>query len=256
MISSSNTKLIKSLHLKKFREKHKLYTIEGVKLIRDYLRSNIKIEMLLAKPELVESLTEGEKKQIESIIIANDRELKQLSNLKTPNNGIAILKVPEEGFDLTDLSQKLCIMLDNIQDPGNLGTIIRVAAWFGIDNILCSPDSVDQYNPKVIQASMGAMLHVKVIPLPLQTILSEAARKKVPIYATTLNGESVYTSRLSDNGIILFGNESKGLSSELLKQVTHNLLIPSFHSPAAGIDSLNVGMSAAIICSEFRRRNN
>jgi RNA methyltransferase, TrmH family len=148
----------------------------------------------------------------------------------------------------------LTAALDFVQDPGNLGTIIRAAAWFGIKNIVCSSDCVDVYNPKVIQASMGALLHVNVFYLDLRTLLIKAYENKIPVFGTLLEGESIYNHKLCNKGIILLGNESKGISEELIPYITTRINIPGFSKTRPGIDSLNVSMAASIVFSEFFRK--
>ena len=148
----------------------------------------------------------------------------------------------------------LILVLDQIQDPGNLGTIIRLASWFGIEYIVCSPDTVDCYNPKVVQATMGAIAHVKVLYTDLSLFLNESILKGRTIYGTFLDGDNIYGSELKENGIIILGNEGNGISKEIEKIVTNRLFIPSYQSSARNVESLNVSIAAAIVCSEFRRK--
>ena len=149
---------------------------------------------------------------------------------------------------------QLCVALDFVKDPGNLGTIIRAAAWFGIKNIVCSLDCVDVYNPKVIQASMGAVLHVKVFYYDLKKLFISAAKMNIPVFGTMLEGDSIYDHKLDNKGIILLGNESKGISEELIPFITEKIMIPKFSKAKHGIDSLNVGMAASVVFSEFLRK--
>jgi len=187
---------------------------------------------------------------------ANFEDLKQISTLKTPHNAVAVVPVNINPIDLPDIFSEICCALEFVQDPGNLGTIIRAAGWFGIRNIICSPDCVDVYNPKVIQASMGAILNVNVHYNDLQEILSTARENNVPVFGTVLEGDSIYEHPLGTKGIILLGNESRGISDHLLPFVTSKIKIPGFSKANPGIDSLNVGMAASVVFSEFRRRNN
>ena len=156
-------------------------------------------------------------------------------------------------MDTADLKKDLTVALDFVQDPGNLGTIIRAAAWFGIKNIYCSEDCVDAYNPKVIQASMGAILHVNLFYTDLRMLLEKAAENKIKVYGAMIEGKSIYSHKLENQGIILLGNESKGISGELLPYVTDRIMIPKMSDAKSGIDSLNVSMAASVIFSEFTR---
>jgi TrmH family RNA methyltransferase len=157
--------------------------------------------------------------------------------------------VPEELFE------NLCAALDFIQDPGNLGTIIRAAAWFGIRNIVCSDNCVDVYNPKTVQASMGAILNVNVYYSDLKNFLCLANEKNIPVYGTVLRGESIYKQKLGARGIILLGNESRGISDELMTYATNKIMIPGVGRIVPGIESLNAGMAASVVFSEFLRQN-
>jgi len=167
---------------------------------------------------------------------------------------MAVVKIPDELPDESAILGDLCVALDFIQDPGNLGTIIRSAAWFGIRNIVCSDNCVDVYNPKVIQASMGAILNVSVWYLDLVEFLGNARKEKISVYGTLLDGEPVYSKELSRKGVIVLGNESKGISEELIPFITERIMIPKFTSSVHGIESLNVAMAASVIFSEFTRR--
>lgn len=253
MISKNKIKYILSLQKKKSRDKEKLYVIEGDKLVREYLMSDIHIRTLVAKQEFINSLPAELIKNVAETEYASFEELKKISTLKTPHNAVAIVPMPQEEFDPEIILKDLCAVLDIIQDPGNLGTIIRSASWFGIKNIVCSEDSVDLYNPKVIQASMGAVLHVKVHYSNLKELIITALQKGLPVYGTVTEGESIYNKKLQKKGLVLFGNESKGISKELLPLITDKIMIPRFNDSKFGIDSLNVSMAASIMFSEFAR---
>jgi len=162
--------------------------------------------------------------------------------------------MPEPDRDHDKIFKGLSVALDCVQDPGNLGTIVRAAAWFGIKNIVCSEDCVDVYNPKVIQASMGAILHVNVQYSDLKALFSAANTRKIPVFGAVLSGDPIYDHELSDEGIILLGNESRGISDELIQYVTHKIMIPSSGQTLPGIESLNVGMAASVVFSEFLRK--
>jgi TrmH family RNA methyltransferase len=237
--------------MKKKRDEEKLFVIEGEKIIKEFLEAGMRLKMLAATAEFISALPSFALKQIESIETAGYNELKQMSSLKTPHNAIAILETPDSKIERSN-PEKLAVALDCIQDPGNFGTIIRAAAWFGIETVLCSNDCVDVYNSKVVQASMGALLHVKVYYTDLAEYFKNI--NKTPVYGALLKGNSVYNQPLDKKGIILLGNESKGISEKLLPFITHKISIPCSGLAKPGIDSLNVGMAASIIFSEFYRR--
>ena len=195
------------------------------------------------------------KQNIGEIEPASYEELKKISTLKAPHNALAVVPMFNHRYKPEDLHTGLTVALDFVQDPGNLGTIIRGAAWFGIKDIVCSCDCVDVYNPKVIQATMGAILNVRVHYLDLKDFLESAAEKFIPVFGTLLDGESIYDHPLGKNGIILLGNESKGISEKLISFVTQKLMIPRFSGTAHGIESLNVGMAASVVFSEFLRKS-
>ena len=253
MLSKAKITFIISLQKKKTREEEKLYVIEGDKLVKEFLEARVPVKMLVAKPEFLNSLPLVHKQGIAEVIPASYEELKKISTLKTPHNALAVAEMPEVKMDLTDLKRSLSVALDTVQDPGNLGTIIRAAAWFGIKNIYCSPDCVDVYNPKVIQASMGAILHVNVFYTDLHSFLETALTDKIKVFGALMDGESIYSYKLDNKGIILLGNESKGISEELMPYVTDRIMIPKISDARTGIDSLNVSMAASVIFSEFTR---
>jgi RNA methyltransferase, TrmH family len=254
MLSKNRTKFIISLQRKKTREEEGLFVIEGDKIVREFLHAGMPVKILVAKPEFIRSLPADLLARVSETDEASFEELKQVSTLKTPHNAIAVVAIP--GWDLgkTALEGELCCALEFVQDPGNLGTIIRAAGWFGIRNIICSEDCVDAYNPKVIQASMGAMLHVRVFQTDLEVFLADVAERGIPVFGTVLDGEPVYSHSLAPSGIILLGNESKGISVNIQKFITSRIMIPGFSTGKPGLDSLNVGMAASIVFSEFRRR--
>ena len=254
MLSKNRLKFIISLQKKKIRDEQNLFVIEGDKLVKEFINSDMKVIALIAKPEFIGDIPGEVLKGIGEVESVSYEELKQMSSLKTPHNALALVQMPVADTKPGQILKKLCVALDFIQDPGNLGTIIRAASWFGIKNIVCSGDCVDVYNPKVIQASMGAILNVKVHYYDLKKILGLANEKGIPVYGTLLEGESIYSHKLGNKGVILLGNESKGISDDLLPFVTSRLVIPKFTSAKHGIDSLNVGMAASIIFSEFARR--
>jgi TrmH family RNA methyltransferase len=253
MITRNKAAFIISLQKKKVRDEEKLFIIEGDKLVREFLEAKVKVRTLIALPEFLNSLTLFHKQGIAEIIPATDDDLRKISSLKTPHNALAVVGMFESISDPADMKKELAIALDCVQDPGNLGTIIRSAAWFGIKNIFCSPDCADMYNPKVIQASMGAILNVTVTYTSLTELLGKAGKESIKIYGALLEGESIYSSRLGAAGIILLGNESKGISAELIPFITDRIMIPKLTDKQPGIESLNVSMAASVILSEFTR---
>ncbi len=255
MISKNRARFIVSLRKKKVREEEGLFIIEGDKLVKEFLSARIPVKTLIAKKEFISALPPFLKECIDEISDASYEELKQISSLKTPHNALAVVHIPDRKMVPDEILEKLCAALDFVQDPGNLGTIIRAAAWFGIRNIVCSDDCVDVYNPKVVQASMGAILNVNVYYSDLKKFISLAHEKKMPVYGTVLDGESVYRHKLGDRGIILLGNESRGISDELMPLVTNKIMIPGVNRAMPGIESLNVGMAASVVFAEFLRQN-
>ena len=254
MISKAKIKFIKSLQNKKIRDAEKLFVIEGDKLVKEFLIAKVKVKILLAKPEFLNSLPPDLTEDVHEIGDVSYTELKQISSLITPNNALAVVSIPEPELDISNVVNHYCVALDCIQDPGNLGTIIRAAGWFAISNIVCSPDCADQYNPKVVQASMGALLHVHVFYTDLKSFLTSVRNLAVPVYGTLLDGNSIYDHEPDKRGIILLGNESKGISPGLLPFITEKICIPKFSNATEGIDSLNVGMAASVVFSEFLRK--
>jgi len=254
MLSKIKAKFIISLQKKKIRDEENLFVIEGDKLVKEFLNARQNVRILAAKAEFINSLPEESLSQAEEVENISYEELKLLSSLKTPHNALAVVVKPHPVSDTDEIFDELSVLLDCVQDPGNLGTIIRAAAWFGIKTIVCSKDSVDLYNPKVIQASMGAILHVNVHYADLKEFLGEAVTRKLPVFGTVLDGKSIYDHKLGAKGLILLGNESKGISDELIPYITDKIFIPGTGISKPGIESLNVSMAASIVFSEFLRR--
>jgi len=253
VISRNRINFIISLQKKKVREQEKLFVIEGDKIVKDFLFAKVPVKTLVAKPEFLNSLPLVHKQGIDEIIPAGYDDLKKVSSLKTPHNALAVVRMPDISIKIEDIKKGLTVALDFVQDPGNLGTIIRSAAWFGIKNIYCSENCVDIYNPKVIQASMGSILYVKVHYTDLHMLFRSARNEEIRIYGAVLEGESIYSCKLGTTGIIFLGNESKGISDDLIPYLTDRIMIPRNSGAEAGIDSLNVGMAASVIFSEFTR---
>ena len=254
MLSKAIIKLIRSLDQKKYRIENNLFVAEGNKIVSEILHSNIKIKYLIAVKYW---LTENKKLPKTEIFEVTEKELQQISFQKTPQQVLAICYIPEKELNITDLKSSLTLALNDVQDPGNLGTIIRIADWFGIKNIVASTSTVDIYNPKVIQATMGAFARVFIHYTPLIEFLTKIKTETdLPIYGTTLKGENIYKQTLSNNGIIVMGSEGNGISKEVLKILTKELYIPPFQTTFPTSESLNVATATAIICAEFRRQQN
>jgi RNA methyltransferase, TrmH family len=265
MLSQSQVKHISSLKVKKFREEYNQFIAEGHKLVMDLAGSDYKIAGIYASAGwIVANLALVREKNI-PVFETLPREMERISALSTPSQVLAVVGIPRSLAPPAlgmGRGEDLILALDDIRDPGNLGTIIRVADWFGIDTVLCSENCADIYNPKVVQATMGSITRVKVVNCNLVEFLSTPSgsttpsgySKGIPVYGTFLEGEPVFSQKLSDHGIIVIGNESRGISPELVPFITHKLFIPSFGSSAAGkAESLNASIATAIICSEFRR---
>jgi RNA methyltransferase, TrmH family len=253
MISKNKIKLIKSLGEKKHREKERLFLAEGNKITLEVLDSEIKIHTLVCTEEFLNRQTGIPPKPAE-IIIASQDEIKKCSLLKTPQQALAICEIPEAPLPADGLKNNLTLCLDGIQDPGNMGTILRIADWFGIYTIYASENTADIYNPKVIQASMGSFLRVEVYYTGLGKILESAAKNRIPTFGAYLDGKNIYGEDLPGNAVIVMGNEGQGISGELGRLISNRLHIPSFSAKENTPDSLNVSTATSIICSEFRRR--
>jgi TrmH family RNA methyltransferase len=255
MISKSQIKLINSLRIKKYRKEHGLFIAEGDKLVRDIISSSFKVDSVFATGEWIKS-NQTEIQNLENkVFTIAEAELKKISSLKTPNQVLAIVQMPKYGYEKSDVINNISLALDDIQDPGNLGSIIRIADWFGISDIFCSSNCVDAYNSKVIQSSMGSVCRVRLHCVALAGLLEDYDKEEdFKIFGTFLEGENIFESDLSKNGIIVLGNESSGISEELLPYIHKKLFIPNYSRTDERIDSLNVSMASAIICFEFRRR--
>ncbi len=258
MISSSNSKLIRSLRQKKFRDRLRLYLVEGDKMVLELMEGSGSggsgIVRLFATGDWIDEQTESIRRSGVDATQATMDELRKVSNLVTPQRVMALAGIPETEVSAKELASSLVLGFESVRDPGNLGTIIRTADWFGIGHILCTPDSVDLYNPKVVQATMGSMARVQVGYLELEPLLRETPMQGKPVYGTFLTGESIYEANLEGHPLVLFGNESRGLSSRYDPFIRARLSIPSFAGRQAGSESLNLGASVAVVCSEIRRR--
>jgi TrmH family RNA methyltransferase len=241
MVSKGQIKLIAGLEQKKGRTKNGLFVVEGKKGIAEILASAYELEMLYTTEDLFGTVPEKTQ-------IVTEEELKKISRLKTPQTAVALFKIPAASDPQIS---GLTVALDGVRDPGNLGTIIRLCDWFGVDTLICSKDTVDCYNPKVVQASMGSLGRVKVAYTDLKEFLKKGWEK--PILGAFLEGRDVYSVSLPQSGILLMGNEANGISEEVEKLVSEKISIPQF-SAEANTESLNVTTATAILLSEFSQQ--
>ena len=247
MIGKNTIKWVHSLEMKKNRKREGLFVAEGPKVVGDLL-SRFRLHSVFATDEWTGSDRIGADVRLERV---DDDTLRRLSFLQHPQQVVAVMEMNKEEKVEVD-ADRLTIMLDGVQDPGNLGTIIRIADWFGIDSIICSPDTADAYNPKVVQATMGSIARVRVVYTSLPRLVDRLP-KDHPVFGTMLDGENIYTKDLPQHGIIVMGNEGNGISAEMRSRISQKLLIPTFATTADKADSLNVAVATAIVCSEFRR---
>lgn len=240
MLSNNVIKIITSLGSKKYRQKYNLFVVEGVKNIGEVIKSSIKVKELFITEDLW-----PEEKSIKKTMI-DDKDLKKISYLTTPNVGLALCELPENPI-LNDF-EGLAIALDDIRDPGNLGTIVRLADWFGVEHIFCTKESVDLYNPKVIMSTMGSFSRVNVHYIDLKEYLKNYNGN---IFGTFMEGESIYENQLPQNGILVMGNEANGISKEIENLTSHKISIP-FFGKKGNTESLNVAVATSVILGEFK----
>ena len=250
MLSKNQIKNIRALSLKKERDEQGLFVAEGEKLVSDLLPFFTCRSLLVTRDWVG---TNSSHKSVDYEVIGDLEDMKKVSSLTTPTPVLAVFEKPKIKLDVSKLQKELILILDEIQNPGNLGTIVRIADWFGIKHIICSLNTADVYNPKTVQATMGALARVNVHYLDLITFLQSYSKLDLPIYGTFLNGDNLYTATLSRVGAIVLGNEGSGISNEVGKFVSSRVLIPNYPSNAQTSESLNVAVATAIVCAEFRR---
>lgn len=255
MLSKNQIKYVNSLKQKKYREEHNLFIAEGTKIVPELLDSTLNVKQVYATSEFFRKNKIAD--TIERFEI-KENELQRISALMTPNDVLAVCETPHYQLVIDSLKDKLTLVLDDIKDPGNLGTIIRISDWFGIENIICSNDTVDAFNPKVVQATMGSISRIKVHYVDLSNFFQQLTSGiQQPVFGALLDGESIYSKKLPSSGFIIIGNESKGISEKLQPFITDKIKIPSFshYKTVSGeAESLNAAIATSIICSEFRRR--
>lgn len=256
-VSKSIIKHVQSLSQRKFRRQEGLFVAEGNKLVGDNLKSMQCVELYAtqswweANGHLL-SDNNGTNRPLSYQV--TESEMGRLSLMQAPQEVLGVFVLPHYMLDLSVIAQELTVVLDEVQDPGNVGTIIRLCDWFGIRHIVCSPTTADCFAPKVVQATMGAIARVQVHYTPLEPFLNEMRQLQVPIYGTYLEGENLYHTELTRLGLIIMGNEGKGISPALKPYVDHKLNIPSYPIGIPTSESLNVGIATAITVAEFRRR--
>jgi len=240
MLSKNQVKLIRSLKKKKYRQQYGLFIAEGIKVVEEFLKSNFKLNKLYYTTDYHHSVS------VDMAQLISEKELKSISEFNSPNKVVALFEIPKnEKIEIKGLT----LVLDEINDPGNLGTIIRLGDWFGIDQIICSLNTVDCYNQKVVQASMGSLSRISIV---YSDIVSYLKKEKRIIYGAMLEGENVYQSVLEKEAVLIMGNEANGISKPIQELISKKLNIPQF-GEIKKTESLNVATSTAILLSEFKR---
>ena len=247
MLSKPQIRVITSLQQKKFRREHGLFLVEGMKSVREFLHSHYRVQHIYHTAQTAAKLPKIPE-NIKSVEI-DEPTLKRISSLKTPQGVVAVVAIP----DYTPLSAKMLhkgfhLVLDDIQDPGNLGTIIRTADWFGLKRVICSTGSVDAYNPKTVQASMGSLARMQVYYTNLDKLV---AQSPVPVFGAVLDGSPIYDTDFGRHGLLVLGNEGNGIGPAVMPHITKRVTIPR----VGGAESLNVAISAALFCAELARKN-
>jgi len=242
MVSKNQKKLIKSLYQKKYRKQHGLFVAEGKKVINELLSAGLRVEAIYTLDQAYFSINQS------CMFSVSEEELKSISFLTTPQAALAIFYIPK--ID-QDQSSGITVVLDDVRDPGNLGTIIRLCDWFGVDNLVCSEQTVDCYNPKVVQATMGSIARVRIAYIDLEEYLG-SQKEETPIYGTFMDGNNIHNEKLPKNGVVIMGNEANGISSSVEKFITGRIAVPRF-GKIRKTESLNVATATAIILNEFMR---
>lgn len=239
MISKAEIKRIHALRAKKQRDESGLFVVEGEKLVAEALSSGFEVESVYRAEDI------------------GREAMERITMLSSPSPALAVVRIPkapsEADIDALVASRQLCLALDSVRDPGNLGTIVRIADWFGIDAVFASEDTVELYNPKTVQATMGAIFRRKVIYCDLPEVARKFTAAGMPVFGTFLDGNDIYGESLSKEGLIVMGSESNGIGPEMAQLVSRRLFIPPYPRGAAGSESLNVAIAAAVTCALFRR---
>ena len=251
MLSKNRIKEVTALHHKKFRNIENVFIVEGEKVVSDLLLSGWKVLTIFATPDYINrNRLSGDI----SCEVCSESEMAKITALTTASPVLAVVEMPSNE-NAINMKSGLKLVLDGIKDPGNLGALCRIADWFGIDELICSVDSVDCYNPKVVQSSMGSLFHLKITYTDLESLFEENKKQnQLPVYGTLMEGENIFQAKLSVDGFIILGNESNGISLELKKYITTALNIPLYTNSKNGHpDSLNVSVAAGIVCAQFRK---
>ena len=248
MLSKSQISFIRSLHQKKYRKEHGLFIVEGIKSIKEFFRSSYQIHTIFYNSEQYNLLPKLPANI--NLFEVKNAELDKISTLQTPQGFLALVHIPKNReLALTALKNQFTLVLDGVQDPGNMGTIIRTADWFGFKNIICSADCVEVFNPKTVQATMGSLARVNIYEADLPALLE---KNTIPVFGALLDGESIYKTQWGAEGLVILGNEGKGISAEVIKKINKPVTIPRIGEA----ESLNVAVSAAIFCAELVRVRN
>ncbi len=256
MISKNKIKFINSLKKKNHRLFHKEFVIEGEKIVSEIIKFySARINCLYTTGNWAKNNLTDISLKLPKVHIVSDSEIKKISSFKSSSEVLAVINIIEKDLCLDDINKDLSLVLDTIQDPGNLGNIIRIADWFGIKNIICSHNSVDCYNPKVLQSSMGSIMRTNVYYMNLIDLFEQIIDNPIFMrYGTFIDGIDIYSTKLTLPGIIILGNESKGIKKDYFPYINQRLKIPAYNKMNNTIDSLNVAAATAIICAEFRKR--
>lgn len=251
MLTKAEITFIRSLSSRRERAASGLFVAEGEKSVREMLASSFPVRRVFAvgDDDVRFPLQAGTE-----LVRVSPKEMERISMLKTPAGVLALVGIPHYALPERFGDGSLVLALDDVQDPGNLGTIVRLADWFGIRDVICSEATADCFNPKVVQATMGAILRVRVHYTDLGAFLHDAGAAGLPVYGTFLEGENIYGTTLTEEGVVVMGNEGRGISQAAARAVTHKLFIPPYPTDRRGSESLNVAMATGIVCSEFRRR--
>ncbi len=256
VVTKQDIKNVHALGVKKYRDAEGLFVAERPKVVSD-LFPLMACQALYATSDYLRSIPSEWLKRVERVEEADKKTIEKLSLLTTPRDVVAVFRKRQAETNIDTLSkwpaEQLCLMLDGVQDPGNLGTIVRLADWFGIEHIFASAQTADVYAPKVVQATMGAIGRVEIHYGSLVNLV-DALPKETPLYGTFLEGDNIYESSLTPHGVIIMGNEGKGVSEEIVQRVTHKLFVPPYPLGRATSESLNVAIATAVVCAEFRRR--
>ena len=239
-MTKADIQFVRSLSDKRVRDAERLFVAEGAKLVEEIVASTMKVRRIYVEGQSVERIER--------------RDMERISQLKTPTDTLAVVCQPRHELNLDRVFGGLVLALDGVQNPGNMGTILRLADWFGVDGLVCSESCADAYNPKVVQSTMGALSRVKIYEkVNLPQWLSKVS-DFLPVYGTVLDGNNLYAEELNSNAVIVMGSEGNGISSEVMSTLSHRLFIPNYPLEKQTSESLNVAVATAIVCAEFRRR--